>query len=169
MPTSTIKIKSGECVILPSNAIIISAATFDENPAVTSADCPDLALAIEDKIEVAVTGYLKTMKAAGRNRNPAYNTVRLNAIRINDKIYSFTEFDIENLGAYQDRINAVGLGNLVKVVATERREKPNDAGQAIITLRSFPSIINDFTWLGYGSGGGNVETTDIEFRVDTTR
>jgi len=40
---TTIVVKNGECVILPSNAVIVSAYTLGIDPAVDSADCPQLA------------------------------------------------------------------------------------------------------------------------------
>ena len=48
---NTIKVKAGECVILPGNAVITNAFTLGADPSVDSPDCPDLADAIQQVID----------------------------------------------------------------------------------------------------------------------
>lgn len=50
MATKTVKVKEGQCIILPSNAQIISAITLGNDPDVQSADCPDIANQINDAL-----------------------------------------------------------------------------------------------------------------------
>jgi hypothetical protein len=177
MPTSTIKIKSGECVILPSNAIIISAATFDENPAVNSADCADLALAIEDKIEVAVQGRTRLMESNRRGKpTPNFNDVTIYGIRVNDVNYPFSNFTVSpgwpSVSELQTRIDSTGMKGLIKITASaligDGVEEDKRGRQGRIELKTFDSQIKDMTFYGFGSSvvGSQDGGAAIEFRVE---
>lgn len=124
MATNTIKIRSGECAILPSNAIIVSAMTFATNPSVTSPDCQQLALDVEDALVEIVDSYIKISDSNGGRRNSTSNYQNVVSLRAcyNNICYNVPSIDMDNSSQsdWQSVLNLTNspFANLIKVTST---------------------------------------------------
>jgi hypothetical protein len=185
---SRIVIKPGECAILPSNAIILSTFTFDDAPDVQSDDCPELALDIFSKLEIAQE-YCVRMAETSRlsSLSSNYEDVWIQGIRVNDVEYPFTVIpnangiNIQlystpsstpaNVLIYQKAIDSTALAGSIKIISVnDSPPHPDDDSrgwQVRIKLKTFPAIQKDFTF--YGFGGSTIPNQEggvkIEFRV----
>jgi hypothetical protein len=187
---SRIVIKPGECAILPSNAIILSTFTFDDAPDVQSDDCPELALDIFSKLEIAQT-YCARFADSERESfftpnpiRPNYDSVIIQGMRVNGVQYPFssaiapngldimTFYSLSNpLLVWQSVIDSTALKGAIKITKLESAPPSsldNERGYQIrMELKTFPAIQKDFTFYGVGSSiisqqEGGVK---IEFRV----
>ncbi len=186
---SRIVIKPGECAILPSNAIILSTFTFDDAPDVQSDDCPELALDIFSKLEIAQT-YCARFADSNRETffpnppTPNYDSVKIQGIRVNDVEYPFstviapdgidimTFYSLSNpLLVWQNAIDSTALKGAIKITKLEPSPPSNfdnERGYQIrMELKTFPAIQKDFTFYGVGSSaiGSQEGGVKIEFRV----
>jgi hypothetical protein len=177
MPTNTVRIKSGECAILPSDAVIVSASTFGTNPFVTSDDCPELADLIDSKLEIPVQGRTRLMESNRRGTpTPNFNDVTIYGIRVNDVNYPFSNFTVSpgwpSVSELQTRIDSTGMKGLIKITASALRgdgvEEDKRGRQGRIELKTFDSQIKDMTFYGFGSSavGSQDGGAAIEFRVE---
>ena len=175
MATNTIKIRSGECAILPSNAIIVSAMTFATNPSVTSPDCQQLAVDVEDAIQPVVDANIIMAEATRKgDPTPNFEDVTLVAIRVND-----IEYDIADIGFFsitktqlQTAIDSTPLKGLVVVTSVYMPGNGQDESkrgyQRRINLKMPTYILKDFTLICFGSSviGSQNGGVKLEFRAE---
>lgn len=155
MPTNTVRIKSGECAILPSDAVILSAATFGANPLVTSADCPELADLIDSKLANIVDGDLRLRDTGYINKNQADINPNLMEVRIFRARYfngtNWLQFDVPSVevddseSSWKTLLAMTGtvLEGLIKFTGRDYRAGSDGRGSSVRITAKMPDYVRD--------------------------
>lgn len=100
--TTMVKVRAGECIILPGNAKIISAITAGADPTVDSTDCPQLADDIQTAIDSNnfVTYYVRFHDSNSASTtfstvSKSYQDVTLQAICIAGTCYPVKNVEVD--------------------------------------------------------------------------
>lgn len=150
----TVRVREGQCLIIPSNAKIISAMTYGNDPTITSADCPQLAIDIEDKLDVAVNVELRFRDAGYVNKNWVDVVSNVNVVsvfRVRDikggGSWNLPNFviDISSGDEIKNTLNLTGTPyeGLIKYTGSDRDCGGNGNGCTLIVRAKAPKYLID--------------------------
>lgn len=145
-----VKIKAGECLVLPGNSKITTVLTSSNGISISSPDCPDLADEIESKIvplECYIIHIVISDKESDNEAHAWEANVKVSGtdgISVNGVFYSYNTGVGDGgdlfIGSMKDWINGHPVLSNLLISCTHAQEGSNRGGIATLCFKTIPKI-----------------------------